>query len=194
MRKTKSSPPQPERRRPSRAVWWGLVFLAAAIGMLLWQLIAPDSLERAVGEVKVAVQEVAQEVASGAGGPQHPVIRLGGEGDRRALDRCDGTFIEMVSYRMTDVPPVYAAHNNCGGDVILSWQLGDTVRIDGRDALYTVVEERHTPKWSMVTKLRGMAGELVVQTCYYGQDRMRFLALAPVTPEAPRGARPMLMQ
>lgn len=173
-----NSPPQPNRRRRSRALWWGIGFLLCAIGMLVWQLTAPESLERAIGEGKVAIQEAAQHAA-----PTYPTIRLGPEGGREALDWCDGKFIEMVSYRMSDVPPVYAAHNNCGGDVILGWNIGDTVRIDGRDELYTVVEERHTPKWSMVTSLKGMAGTLVVQTCYYGQDRMRFLALTPVLPD-----------
>jgi len=181
MRKPHSKP-QPERghaRRRSRALWWGIGFAVAAGAMLAWQLAAPDTLERAVGETKVAVQEVIAEAS-----PDYPTIRLGGVGGRRALDRCDGTFIEMRSYRMANVPPVYAAHNVCGGDEILTWKVGDTVAIAGRDTLYRVVEKRHTPKWSMVTKLRGMKGELVVQTCYYGQNKMRFLGLEPLPAES----------
>ena len=187
MRKSKSIPSQPDPvRRPSRALWWGIGFTVCAAALLIWQLVSPASLERAVGETKVAVEQVVEDTVAPA---EYPTIRLGGVGGRKALDRCNGKFIEMRSYRMRDVPPVYAAHNVCGGDVILRWKVGDTVRIDGRDTLYRVVEKRHTPKWSLVTKLRGMKGELVVQTCYYGQNKMRFLGLEPIQP--PHGSRPM---
>ena len=181
-----NAPTKPQQRKPSPALWWGIGFLICALVMLVWQFLAPDTLERAVGEAKVAVEQAIQEADPGW---QGPVVRLGPEGDMAALDRCDGSFIEMTSYRMSDVPPVYAAHNNCGGDVILGLSLGDTVLIEGRDTLYTVVDERHTPKWSMATKLRGMSGEVVVQTCYYGQDKMRFLGLEPIAPSAPESAR-----
>lgn len=97
------------------------------------------------------------------------------------MNWCDGRFIEMKSYQISGVLPVYAAHNNCGGDIILNWELGDHVKIAGSETIYEVVEERHTKKWGNVGSLRGAQGELLLQTCYYGQDRMRFLALAPVT-------------
>ena len=170
--------PRPKTRRRIGPAAFGGLFLVCGVALLAWQLLSPASLERAVGEAKVAIQQVAQEVTPGWTGP---VVRLGPAGGIRELNWCDGRFIEMTSYRVTGVPPVYAAHNNCGGDIILGWQLGDHVMIEGSDTVYEVVEERHTPKWTMVTSLKGMAGDLVLQTCLYGQNRMRFLSLSPVS-------------
>ena len=66
--------------------------------------------------------------------------------------------------------------------MILGWDLGQRVMVEGSDVVYEVVEERHTPKWSNVEALVGMTGEFMVQTCFYGENRMRFLSLAPVGP------------
>lgn len=153
----------------------GAVFLAASV-------FAPDVVDRVTGDVKVAVQKRLHEIVAP---DELPVIRLGGEGGMVELDHCDGTFTEMISYRIDGVPPLYAAHNNCGGDVILGWELGQRITVAGSDTVYEVVEERHTPKWSNVDELVGMAGDLVVQTCFYGENRMRFLALEPVAAEQP---------
>lgn len=147
----------------------GVVFLGASV-------FAPDLVDRVTGDVKVAVQKQLHQLAAP---DELPVIRLGGEGGMVELDHCDGTFTEMVSYRVDGVPPLYAAHNDCGGDVILGWDLGQQIMVHGSDIVYEVVEERHTPKWSNVEELVGMSGEFMVQTCFYGENRMRFLALAP---------------
>lgn len=147
------------------------------IGLLAASLLAPQVVDKVTGELKVAVEKQVRAVLSPE---QLPEIRLGGEGGMRELDLCDGAFTEMTGYRSDDVPPLYAAHNYCGGDIILGWDLGQRVRVSGSDVVYEVVEERHTPKWSQLDALRGMSGELMVQTCYYGENRMRFLALAAV--------------
>jgi hypothetical protein len=174
-----------KRRRLRRRILLGLsvaVFSAGAV-LLAANLLAPTEVERVVGEAKVAIEEAVTDTAAGVTGEPAPLpaVRLGPAGDKRQLDRCDGTFTELTSYRIGDVLPVYAAHNNCGGDVILSWNVGDHVTVEGSDITYEVVEERHTRKWAQVSSLRGMAGELLLQTCYYGQDKMRFLALEPVS-------------
>lgn len=156
-----------------------VALLAAGAVLLLMQLIFPTQLERAVGEAKVLIAEVAQDVST-----DYPTVTLGPLGGIREMNWCDGRFIELESYRISGVLPVYAAHNNCGGDVILSWNLGDRVQITGSDIVYEVVEERHTKKWGNVGSLRGMKGELLLQTCFYGQDTMRFLALEQVASDA----------
>ncbi|SEC17194.1 hypothetical protein SAMN04489807_3060 [Microbacterium hydrocarbonoxydans] len=148
----------------------GAVFLAASV-------FAPDLVDKTTGNVKVAVQKQLHQLLAP---DELPEIRLGGEGGMVELDHCDGTFTEMITYRIDEVPPLFAAHNNCGGDIILGWELGQRVRVAGSDTLYEVVEERHTPKWSNVEVLVGMSGEFMVQTCFYGENKMRFLALAPV--------------
>lgn len=151
-----------------------LVVVGAAL--LGGSVFAPDFVARAAGSVKVEIDRQVHRILTP---DELPVIRLGPEGSLIELDLCDGTFTEMVSYRMDGVPPLYAAHNNCGGDILLGWEIGERVRIEGSDTVYTVVEERHTPKWSHIEKLVGMSGEIVLQTCYYGENRMRFLGLAP---------------
>ncbi|AQY00624.1 MULTISPECIES: hypothetical protein [Microbacterium] len=150
----------------------GMSFLSASV-------FAPDLVDKVTGDVKVSVLKQFHQIFAP---DELPTIRLGGEGGMVELDHCDGTFTEMVSYRIDDVLPLFAAHNNCGGDVILGWDLGQRVMIEGSDVVYEVVEERHTPKWSNVEALVGMTGEFMVQTCFYGENRMRFLSLAPVGP------------
>jgi hypothetical protein len=156
---------------------------AAGAALLAANLLAPTEVERVVGEAKVKVAEAVEDTVSEVTGNPAPLpsVRLGEEGGKRELDRCDGTFTELTSYRIGEVLPVYAAHNNCGGDIILSWNVGDRVSVEGSGVTYEVVEERHTRKWAQVSSLRGMTGELLLQTCYYGQDKMRFLALEPVS-------------
>lgn len=167
----------PTRTRGQRALLVvSICLVAVGAALLAGSVFAPDLVSRAAGAVKVEVERQLQRILTP---DELPVIRLGPEGGLIELDLCDGTFTEMVSYRMDGVPPLYAAHNNCGGDILLGWEIGDRVRIEGSDTVYTVVEERHTPKWSHIEKLVGMSGEIVLQTCYYGENRMRFLALAP---------------
>jgi hypothetical protein len=168
------------RRRRNRS--WILIVsimcILSGLSMVGGSVVAPEAVDKVTGNAKVAIKKQVQAVVAP---DELPEITLGPEGGIRDLDQCDGTFTEMISYRTADVLPLYAAHNKCGGDIILGWELGDRIRVAGSDVVYEVVEERHTPKWSRVDTLRGMTGEFMVQTCFYGEPRMRFLALAPVT-------------
>lgn len=149
-----------------------MVFAAIAI--------APDTVQWATGNAKVATTKWASNLFQPDAIPE---IVLGTEGGKRELDECDGRFTEMVSYRSAGILPLYAAHNVCGGDVILGWDIGQRVRVRGSDTVYVVVEERHTPQGTSGDLLRGMAGEFMLQTCFYGENRMRFLSLSPLTEE-----------
>ncbi|OAN39206.1 hypothetical protein [Microbacterium sp. H83] len=166
------------RRLPGLLVV-SLTLVGVGASFLVASIVAPDAVDRITGGIKVAAAQQLREILAPG---QLPEIRLGGEGGMRELDRCDGTFTEMTSYRIDGVPPLFAAHNNCGGDVILGWEIGQRVTVEGSDIVYEVVEERHTPKWSNIEELVGMSGEFMVQTCFYGENRMRFLALAPADP------------
>lgn len=159
----------------------GTATLAAAVALLLLQIFAPTQLERAVGEAQVTVAAAAADIVQQIVPESYPTITLGKLGGKRELNRCDGSFTEMQSYRITGVLPVYAAHNNCGGAIILGWRMGEKVKITGSELIYEVIDERHTKKWANIASLRGMKGELLVQTCFFGQNKMRFLALRPVT-------------
>lgn len=176
---TAEAPVDAKTRRRSRS---GLLIASIALvtlgsGFLVASTVAPDAVDRITGDIKVSVQKQLHQVFAPDDLPQ---LRLGGEGGLPQLDDCDGTFTEMISYRVEGVIPLFAAHNNCGGDIILGWELGQRVTVEGSDIVYEVVEERHTPKWSDVEALVGMSGEFMVQTCFYGENRMRFLALAQV--------------
>lgn len=192
LRSTIDSPPEPaagnpapgRRRRVLRRgvlqLVLGLVLILLGAGALGVTVIAPDTAAKVAGSIKVEVKQGAQKALH----PGYiPEITLNGEGGMPELDKCDGGFTEMVSYREDGVLPLYAAHNNCGGDIILGWDLGQQVRIKGSTVIYEVVEERHTPRWSDAERLKGMKGEFMLQTCYYGQNRMRFLSLAPLDPQ-----------
>jgi hypothetical protein len=171
-------------RRPRRRfglLFASIVLVGLGMSFLSASVFAPDLVDKVTGDVKVSVLKQFHQMFAP---DELPTIRLGGEGGMVELDHCDGTFTEMVSYRIDDVLPLFAAHNNCGGDVILGWDLGQRVMVEGSDVVYEVVEERHTPKWSNVEALAGMTGEFMVQTCFYGENRMRFLSLAPVGPAA----------
>jgi len=163
------------RRRMRALLLTSMVLVALGAVFLAASVFAPDLVDKTTGDVKVAVQKLLHQLLAP---DELPEIRLGGEGGMLELDHCDGTFTEMITYRIDGVPPLFAAHNNCGGDVILGWELGQRVTVAGSDTVYEVVEERHTPKWSNVEVLVGMSGEFMVQTCFYGENKM-FLALAP---------------
>lgn len=174
-------------RRPRRRgglLFASIVLVGLGASFLSASVLAPDLVDKVTGDVKVSVMEQIRQIFAP---DELPTIRLGAEGGMVELDHCDGTFTEMVSYRIDDVLPLFAAHNNCGGDVILGWDIGQRVMVEGSDVVYEVVEERHTPKWSNVEKLAGMTGEFMVQTCFYGENKMRFLSLAPVSPTTDAG-------
>jgi hypothetical protein len=140
--------------------------------------IAPESVEAAWGSVRSVVVS-APEALTGA----LPEIALGISGTAENLDTCDGTFTEMLEYRNPAAPPVWAAHNNCGGDVILPWSEGQRFLIG--DNVYEVIEVRNLPKFtSSAGDLTGLAGEIALQTCLFGQPVMTFLGASPVRAEA----------
>jgi len=177
-----------ETRLPMRRRRGGRVLLVLSVVLVVLGLVfslasafAPEVVDRVTGEAKVTI---ATQLRNLFAPDDLPVIRLGDEGEIRDLDDCDGSFREMVSYRLDGVPPLYAAHNFCGGDAILGWDIGQQVRVAGSDTVYEVVEERRTVKWADAHLLQGMRGEFLLQTCFYGQNLMRFVGLEPVDSRA----------
>ncbi|PPF47301.1 hypothetical protein C5B85_03295 [Pseudoclavibacter sp. AY1F1] len=186
MSSTRPAPPahaKPESKRRRRrsggnvllGVFGTALILSGAI-VLAMSLLAPTTVERGYGQVKAAVNDVAAEV-------QLPAVRLGVEGAQAELDECDGSFIEMTSYRNTvGVPAVYAAHNNCGGDIVLNWEVGTQLEVEGLPGTYEVVDVRHTAKhWETTEALIGLQGDFALQSCFYGEDRMQFVGIRPIT-------------
>ena len=168
----------PSRRWPLAV---GLVLLLGG-GLILGGLVvAPQLVERLYGDAKISVDSTVAD-ARRVVFDDLPTVELGNTGGVPQLDQCDGTFTEMESYERDDVPPVWAAHNNCSGDAVLSWEPGQHVRIAGDEQVYEVVDIRITPKtWATTDDLVGLGGSFALQTCFYGRDEMRFVGIEPVS-------------
>ena len=171
------------RRRIRVTTVLAVTLLGIGGALLVGVLFAPQAVERAYGEAKTtvagAVDSIREQTLD-----EIPNVSLGATGGMTELDRCDGTFTEMSSYEHGDVPPVWAAHNNCAGDVLLPWEAGQRIQLDD-DQVYEIVDIRYTPKtWATVDDIVGLDGELALQTCFYGEDRMKFIGLEPVEGDA----------
>lgn len=170
-----------ETRKARAALLVVAVTLVTAGAVVLGaSVVAPEVTETAYGAVKRTVTAQVDLVRETVF-EELPTVALGATGGMAELDRCDGTFTEIAAYQREGVPPVWAAHNNCGGDVTLAWERGQRVSISGSDAVYEVVEVRAVSKtWSSTDDLVGLSGELALQTCFYGENRMKFVALSLV--------------
>lgn len=156
----------------------GVVLIVAGLVAGGLQLFAPQTSERIVGDLRVKTEQGRRWMA----GEKYPTVRLSGPGDQADLDACDGTFVEMESYVMPGMQPIHAAHNNCRGEVILPLEVGDKLAIEGRGE-WRVTEIRDLSKtWSSSEELLGMEGRLILQTCYWGEPHMKFMAVEPVRP------------
>ncbi|WP_047524683.1 hypothetical protein [Microbacterium sp. ZOR0019] len=148
--------------------------------MLIATIFAPSEVERVYGETKIAITTIQTQASRTL-----PHITLGVSGDEKELDRCDGTFTEMLRYQGAGATPTWAAHNNCGGDAILPWEVGQQLSIDG--TTYAVVDIRMLPKRVATSEdLLGIQGELTLQTCLYGQQMMKFVGVEKVAAAASR--------
>lgn len=154
----------------------GGVLIVGGGAVLAGLAFAPEEMERGYGTLKVAfdstVETVQEEVFE-----QLPTFTIGVVGDIPELDRCDGTFTIMRSYEHEGVPETAAAHNNCGGDIVLSWEEGQRVQSSDGD-IYEVIDIRYTSKiWATTDDLVGLQGDLALQSCFYGEDKMKFVGL-----------------
>lgn len=151
-----------------------LLLLGIGSATLTAAAVDPQAIETVWGSAR-AVMVTAPLALSG----DLPEVTLGASGTAADLDLCDGTFTEMVDYDAEGVPPVWAAHNKCGGDVILPWSVGQHLVIDSQE--YEVVDMMTVPKFtSTVDDVAGLEGMLALQTCLYGDPQIRFVGVAPV--------------
>lgn len=173
--------------------WWrvGIGMIAAtgiaAAVVSIAAVCAPDVTDRAYGTTVTLVQKVVATATETVTGTPTRTALLGGDGTPTDLNTCDGTFTHMTTYNTTPTdgvvfPGVWAAHNKCGGDTILSWELGDHATLttrDGTTTAYTVTDIRLLPKTATVTDLNNLNGLIALQTCFYGQNLMKIVALTP---------------
>lgn len=169
-----------------------LVFGVVAVGVLGFRSSVVRVVEGVVEGVAVGVARVGgvvDGVVSGGGfGVWDGVwtVRVSGSGGGLTVDRCSGGFTLMSDYAVDGrVPPVVAAHNNCGGALVLGLRVGDRVRVVGGGelaGLYRVVGDRVLGAVGASTGgLVGVEGELLVQSCFWVGDRIRFVGLERVS-------------
>lgn len=161
----------------------GLLFI---IGYILYQYFS-DPFDRIWGGIKDTGYSISATV-------QTPEVTLGPLGGQYEIDLCqNGVFIEVDAYKVdSGVQDIFAAHNGCGGDIILNWDLDQEVIVtdaDGSSTRYFVSDSRVTPQVGIeTTALHGMEGSILLQACFWGSGEMRFVALTPV------GEEPMTME
>ncbi|MBD8519129.1 MULTISPECIES: hypothetical protein [unclassified Plantibacter] len=154
----------------------GVALIGAGLITVGIAVVDPQTVERTYGDIKITV-------ARSLAGDAIPTVTLGQSGAETLLDRCDGTFSEMVDGHRDDVPPLWAAHNYCGGDIVLSWEIGQlvNVEVDGIIRQYRVAGTRDTAKYGVTSDaLVGIPGDVLLQTCYYGRPQMHFVGLSIV--------------
>ncbi len=137
----------PRRGWGARVLTWGAI-LGIGLGIVTVTSTAlfPEQMERVYGAVQHEVGRFRIDVLG-----EVPHVTLGASGGQVELDRCDGTFTEMLSYVHDDVPPVWAA-----------------------------VDVRITPKtWATIDDLLGLGGEFGLRSCFYADNHMKFVGLEP---------------
>ena len=158
----------------------GGLLIVGGGALLAGILLQPEAVEKVYGETKTKVQDTVASVQQNVF-DELPTVTIGATGGIAEVDRCDGTFTIMTSYEGEGIPETAAAHNNCGGDVLLPWDEGQQIQIEGRDEVYEVIDIRYTSKiWASTDDLVGLQGDLALQTCFYGEDRMKFVGLEVV--------------
>lgn len=159
----------------------GVLLIFSGLSFFVGNSVAPETTSRIVYGSKAKIENRIQKIQEKTTG-EYPTVTLGPEGGLWEMNNTYKMFIEMVSYRYPNVPPVYAAHNGYGGDIILNWEKGQKVNVVGRgkDGVYVVVGDLQTPKNIMVSDLTSLTGTIVLQSCFYGVDVMRFVELAPL--------------
>lgn len=185
VRSTRPFQPTPERgKRPVGLIIATLVlsaFVFTGAAGLLATTFAPQWTEEFLGNAAAEVQQTSVD----AGIIPPPVLILGGDGGQAELDLCNGEWTRMTQYGEGRVPqPVHSAHNGCGGNALLTLEMGETIDIrelDGRVVTYRAVDERRVPQLASTTAdIVGMTGTLILQTCYWDDTTMRFVGLTAV--------------
>jgi hypothetical protein len=97
-------------------------------------------------------------------------IAIATVGLQAEIDACQWVRMDFTS----DVPvPIVAAHNFCGGGIVLEMVPGQTVALSGTglDGTYLVVGSKDA--WAdedAVDAIAGLSGDVILQTCYWEDD------------------------
>lgn len=163
----------------------GLALILTGIASIGVQYSNPELADKISHNVKTTlidkpVRQIKEEVFE-----THPTIHLNGSGGKYELDtakRGDWVFLDGYSH-VTGIPPIWAQHNNRGGDEILSWEVGQKFNVKGSgfDEVFIVVDTRDVYKFGTVDQVKGMQGSIALQTCRYGENIIEFIGAVPLS-------------
>jgi hypothetical protein len=109
---------------------------------------------------------------------QHFSIAVATRGYQAELDQCQWVRMDVGA-----VAPIVGAHNFCHGDMVLAMQPGDLVAITGTDldGDYQVTGSRDAHAGdNAATATSGLTADLILQTCYWGDNGLRLVTLRQV--------------
>lgn len=162
----------------------GIVLLTSGGSLLYLYNTQPEEAEKLVHKIKLNVIDKPVSAVKEEVFETYPTVYFNGHGGDWELDTADwGDWVLMDSYaRVPDLLPVWALHNTYGGDQILGWEKGQKFNVEGegKDGVYVVVDTREVYKWGLVNQIEGMQGYLALQTCYYGEDVIKFVSAVPL--------------
>lgn len=96
-----------------------------------------------------------------------------------AIDQCTGGLTYSPDISGALGKSYYAIHNHCHGMPILSLRNGDLVLIDGV-GIFKVVDSRDVSQGDTTAAIRGIGGQILLQTCYTTGSAMRVVGLDQV--------------
>lgn len=112
-------------------------------------------------------------------GPVSWSISVDTRGYQDEIDQCLWVRMDLGGQA-----PIVGAHNYCGGGMVLEMALGDVVTLTGTDldGTYRVTDARDARAGDIAaTAIEGMAGQVILQTCYWGNgDGVRLVGLTPL--------------
>lgn len=162
----------------------GVAFLGAGIFLLVAIFTAPDLAEKVVYSTKTNVEAKIEKAKESIVDDYYPTICFYGSGGMYELDLgMYNCFVHVLAYDSVEgVPKTWAAHNGLGGDPILTWEVGQKVRIenDGYDGVWVVVDYKDIDKFGPVSQAEGLLGDIALQTCHWGEPIVRFVGLVPL--------------
>lgn len=104
-------------------------------------------------------------------------IAIDATGYQAEVDRCLWVRMDLEG----SVAPIVGAHNTCGGDLVLTVQVGDVVTLTGQglDGRYIVSGDRvaYTGQGAG-DATAGLTAAVILQTCYFGEgNEVRLVTL-----------------
>ena len=107
-----------------------------------------------------------------SGSVSYDIANAGGQIE---VDACTGGLTLMESVTDYLDKPYYAIHDSCGGETLLSLDLGDEVSI--ANTAYRVVYLQLVQRGDTAAHLNPISSDVLIQTCYPDKRGMRILGL-----------------